>query len=232
MKKNVNEENKKTEKEMEGAEKMQEKVKLNIATLSKVQKDLEEKSEIITKYPYINEDGEIIYEVWKMKNAKEPYYTMRPLGNGEYKKGLGKVKTIPYNLPNIIKAKEEGKVIIVTEGESKADVFNHQLGYCATTAPFSNTDKWQDRYNRYLKYANILVIADNDDKGREFAELTFETISDVADKIGILELSDIYPELKEGGDIEDLRNIVNDDNYLKEVLNSIIEDLTSDKEVE
>ena len=82
MNKKVKEEIKKTEKGMEGAEKMQDKVKLNIAKLSKIQKDLEEKSEIITKYPYINEDGEIVYEVWKMKNAKEPYYTMRPLGNG------------------------------------------------------------------------------------------------------------------------------------------------------
>lgn len=231
MEKALDEDIKKLEKEMKGEETMKDKVQLNIATLSKVQKDLEGKPIIVAKYPYINEDGEFVYEVWKMKNAKEPYYIMRPLENGEYKSGLGKVKTIPYNLPNILKAKEEGKVVIVTEGESKVDVFS-QLGYSATTAPFSNTDKWQDKYNKYLKYADVLVIADNDDKGREFADLTFDTISDVANKIGILELSDIYPELKEGGDIEDLRNIVNDDNYLKEVLNSIIEDLTSDKEVE
>lgn len=222
--------NQNLENELKGETIMQEKVKLNIATLSKVQKDLEDKPKIITKYPYINEDGEVLYEIWKMENTEEPYYTMRPLENGEYKRGLGKVKTIPYNLPNIIKAKEEGKVIIVTEGESKVDVFN-QLGYYATTVPFSNTDKWRDKYNKYLKYANVLVVADNDDKGREFADLTFDTISDVANNIGILELADIYPQLKKGGDIEDLRNIVNDDNYLKEVLNSIIEDLINDKGV-
>lgn len=230
MEKGLNQENQNLENELKGGIIMQEKVKLNIATLSKVQKDLEEKTKIIAKYPYINEDGEVLYEVWKMENADEPYYTMRPLENGEYKRGLGKVKTIPYNLPNIIKAKEEGKIIIVTEGESKVDVFN-QLGYSATTVPFSNTDKWRDRYNKYLKYANVLVVADNDDKGREFADLTFDTISDVANNIGILELADIYPQLKKGGDIEDLRDIVNDDNYLKEVLNSIIEDLINDKGV-
>lgn len=228
MEKGLNQENQNLENELKGGIIMQEKVKLNIATLSKVQKDLEDKPKIIAKYPYINEDGEVLYEVWKMENADEPYYTMRPLENGEYKRGLGKVKTIPYNLPNIIKAKVEGKIIIVTEGESKVDVFN-QLGYSATTVPFSNTDKWRDRYNKYLKYANVLVVADNDDKGREFADLTFDTISDVANNIGILELADIYPQLKKGGDIEDLRNIVNDDNYLKEVLNSIIEDLINDK---
>lgn len=230
MEKGLNQENQNLENELKGGIIMQEKVKLNIATLSKVQKDLEDKPKIIAKYPYINEDGEVLYEVWKMENADEPYYTMRPLENGEYKRGLGKVKTIPYNLPNIIKAKEEGKIIIVTEGESKVDVFN-QLGYSATTVPFSNTDKWRDRYNKYLKYANVLVVADNDDKGHEFADLTFDTISDVANNIGVLELADIYPQLKEGGDIEDLRNIVNDDNYLKEVLNSIIEDLINDKGV-
>lgn len=230
MEKGLNQENQNLENELKGGIIMQEKVKLNIATLSKVQKDLEDKPKIIAKYPYINEDGEVLYEVWKMENADEPYYTMRPLENGEYKRGLGKVKTIPYNLPNIIKAKEEGKIIILTEGESKVDVFN-QLGYSATTVPFSNTDKWRDKYNKYLKYANVLVVADNDDKGREFADLTFDTIADVANNIGILELADIYPQLKEGGDIEDLRNIVNDDNYLKEVLNSIIEDLINDKGV-
>ena len=134
-------------------------------------------------------------------------------------------------MPNVLKAKEDGDVIFVTEGASKANVLN-ELGYVATTVPFKGIDKWTNKYNKYVKYAKVIIVVDNDENSKAFAENTFETISDVANKIGILELSDIYPELKEGGDIEDLRNIVNDDNYLKEVLNSIIEDLTSDKEVE
>ena len=231
MEKALDEDIIKLEKEMKGEETMKDKVQLNIAKLSKVQKEVGYNAIAVAKYPYINEDGEVIYEIHRMKNAEQPFYTVRPLGNGKYKNGLGKVKTIPYNLPNIIKAKENGNVIFVTEGESKANVLN-ELGYVATTVPFKGIDKWTNKYNKYVKYANVIIVVDNDENSKAFAENTFEEISDVANKIGILELSDIYPELKEGGDIEDLRNIVNDDNYLKEVLNSIIEDLTNDKEVE
>lgn len=221
-------------KEKEEKEKMKEtnsKIKLNIATFSKIQKDVEYKPSVIARYQYINEDGEVVYEIQRMKNAEQPFYATRPLGNGEYKTGLGKVKTIIYNLPNVLKSKEDGDVIFVTEGESKADVLN-ELGYVATTVPFKGADKWTSKYNKYLKYANVLIVADNDDNSREFSENTFEEISDVANKVGILELTSMYQDLKEGGDIEDLRNIVNDDNYLKEVLDSIIKEFMTDKEVD
>ncbi|MBQ3414093.1 MAG: hypothetical protein IJH39_01825 [Clostridia bacterium] len=226
--KEMKEKNKKEEKET--MEEKNKKVELNVATFSKVQRDTEIKPKVVARYPYINEDGEFIYEVQKMQNAEEPYYVARPLENGEYKPGLGKLKTIPYNLPNVIRAKENGDVIIVTEGESKCNVF-YELGYTATTGPFKGSDKWIIRFNKYLKHANVLVIADNDEEGRAFAENTFETISDAADNVGVIELSDICPQLKEGGDIEDLRNIVNNDEYLKETLDSIINDLLSNKEV-
>ena len=45
-------------------------------------------------------------------------------------------------------------------------------------------------------------------------------------------MKSIYPDLKENGDIEDLKNIVNDDKQLKEVIDSIIENFMNDKEVE
>ena len=203
---------------------------MNVATLSKVQKEVGYNATAVAKYPYPNEEGEVVYEIHRMRNAEQPFYTVRPLGNGEYKSGLGKVKTIPYNLPNVLKSKKDGEVIFVTEGESKANVLN-ELGFVATTVPFKSTDKWTSKYNKYVKYANVLIVADNDDASRAFAENTFEEISDVANKVGILELTSIYPDLKENGDIEDLRNIVNDDQQLKEVLDTIIENFMTDKEV-
>lgn len=231
MDKSLVEDIKKLENETRGDETMKNKVQLNIATLSKVQKEVGYNAIAVAKYPYINEDGEVIYEIHRMKNAEQPFYTVRPLGNGKYKNGLGKVKTIPYNLPNIIKAKENGNVIFVTEGESKANVLN-ELGYVATTVPFKGIDKWTNKYNKYVKYANVIIVADNDENSRAFAENTFEKISDVANKVGILELKSIYPDLKENGDIEDLKNIVNDDQQLKEVIDSIIKNFITDKEVE
>lgn len=231
MDKSLVEDIKKLENETRGDETMKNKVQLNIATLSKVQKEVGYNAIAVAKYPYINEDGEVIYEIHRMKNAEQPFYTVRPLGNGKYKNGLGKVKTIPYNLPNIIKAKENGNVIFVTEGESKANVLN-ELGYVATTVPFKGIDKWTNKYNKYVKYANVIIVADNDENSIAFAENTFEEISDVANKVGILELKSIYPDLKENGDIEDLKNIVNDDQQLKEVIDSIIENFMNDKEVE
>ena len=213
--------------EEEETKEKNEEVKLEKAPLSMVQKDTTGSATVEKRYQYPDEDGVVRYMILRMRNAKEPFYTVRPSEDGEYKSGLGKERPIPYNLPNVIKARDDGEVIFVTEGESKVDVLN-ELGYTATTAPFGKTDKWSSYFNKYVKRANVLIIADNDDKGREFAELTFETISDVANNVGVLELSSMYPNLKEGGDIEDLRNIVKDDETLKDVLDSIIEDFMSD----
>lgn len=206
-------------------------VVLNIATLSKVQKEVERIAYPIEKYPYINEDGEIVYEVWRMKNCIEPYYIMRPQENGQAKPGLSrKTKTIPYNLPNVLKSTKDGSIIIVTEGERKANIFN-ELGYVATTVIGKDTDKWRTKYNKFVKYANVLIIADNDEKAREFADLTFSEISGVANNVGILELSSLYPELEEGGGIEELRYVVNNDDYLKEVLDNVIKEFMNNEEV-
>ena len=196
-------------------------LKLAKAKLSKVIKDTNKYGEVVKKYQYVNEDGKVIYEVHRMKNASEPFYIARPTEDGNYKYGLGKVKTIPYNIINVLKAKENNEVIIITEGESKADLFN-MLGFVATTVPFNRSDKWQPKYNKYFKYANVLIIADNDDKGREFASLTFNTILDVTSNLGILELSEICPALRKGGDIEDVRNIVGNDAELRKYLDETI----------
>lgn len=232
-KKDLEESIKEFAEEMKGKNEKTEnqKIKLNPVTLSRVQKEEERIAYPTEKYPYINEDGEIVYEVWKMKNCIEPFYIMRPQENGQVKPGLSrKTKTIPYNLPNVMKAKEEGVAIIVTEGERQANIFN-ELEYVATSVIGKDTDKWRTKYNKYVKYANVLIIANNDDKSREFADLTFSEISEVANNVGILELSSLYPQLKEGGGIEELRNVVNDDKYLKEVLDSVIADLLSNVEV-
>ena len=204
-------------------------VELKVPKLSKVQKEVNKYGKIINKYPYINEDGEVLYEIHKMENAPEPYYVARPSEDGAYKYGLGKIKIIPYNLPEILEAKGKKEIIIVTEGESKADCFSN-LGYASTTAPFTGAEKWLSRFNKYLKYANVLVIADNDDEGRAFAETTFETISDVAKNIAVLHLEEIYPDLKEGGDIEDLQEIVNNDEKLIGILDEAINELLSEEE--
>ena len=205
------------------------KVELIKPSLTKVQRY--NGGRAVAQYPYINREGVIDYEVWRMEGAKERFYTMHIGKDGQYLPGIGMASPIIYNLPKVLKARENKEIIFIVEGESKADVLN-DLGYVATTAPFSGTEKWNERYNKYVKYANVLIVADNDNKCREFAENTFTEISEYASNVGILELSSLYPQLKEGGDIEDLRNIVNDDNYLKEVLDSVIEDFMSDKEVQ
>lgn len=223
---NDKEEEKETMKE---EKKETKKVELNKPTFSKIQKY--NGGKVVAKYPYANRDGVIEYEIWRMKGAKEKFYTMHPGKDGECLPTMGKASPIIYNLPKVIEAKENRETIFIVEGESKANVLN-DLGYVATTAPFSGTDKWNERYNKYVKYANVLIIADNDDQCREFAENTFAEVSEYASNVGILELADLYPQLKEGGDIEDLRDIVNDDEYLKEVLDSVIADLLSNGEVQ
>ena len=63
------------------------------------------------------------------------------------------------------------------------------LGYVATTNPFGAT-KWKDEFSPYLKDCDVVIIQDNDDRGREHAAKVAASVSSHAEKIRILTMPD------------------------------------------
>lgn len=189
-------------------------------TITLIQKTKKEDENVEETYKYKNADGQTIFIKQKRRGNGEKYLLGRVTEEGEIQYGLNGIEVVPYNLPDVIKAVENEEVIFITEGESKCDCLK-ELGFTATTAPYKGEKKWKDRFNSYIKNARIIIIEDNDSSGEEFAKNTAEVVFDATENLAILKITDIAPNIKTGADIKDLRNIMQDDEKLKSILDTI-----------
>ena len=132
-------------------------------------KDLYNNNEIKTEavstitYKYYDENGEYLYKKVRTdySDKSKKIYFEKP--NGE--KTTQGIKRVLYNLPEVIKA---DKVYIV-EGEKCADAIN-KLGLVATTLACGANSKWSDKFTKYFKNKQVIIIPDNDKPGMMYAE--------------------------------------------------------------
>lgn len=214
------------EQDLEGKETQQEKKvevtipKVNLVDSSKLSK---KDKNTIAVYPYLNAEGALQYEVLRRKGLGQKFLVRSYDKNGKEVYGLQEdKKLVPYNLPKVLEAIKEEKIIWITEGESKADTLN-KLGFTCTTCAFTGAEKWSDYYSNFLKGATrIIVLGDNDKNGEEFVYNTATSLSETLDNVKVwpLMLTEIYSNLKLGGDIDDLIEVLGVDT-VKNTLESI-----------
>lgn len=121
--------------------------------------------------------------------------------NGNWINGLDGMKLPLYNLPALVNSHEE--TIYIVEGEKDVESMQ-ELGFVATTPPFGASAKWEPRYNKYFKYKNVVIIADNDEAGEKHAKKIATNIINIAESIKVISAEEIYCYVKEGGDISDI----------------------------
>lgn len=146
-------------------------------------------------YSYTDECGNIVHRTVRYK--PKSFSQQRPDEHGNWVNNLEGVKTVLYNLPNVIKANE----IIVVEGEKDVDNLI-ALDFTATTNPMG-AGKWKPRYSKVFKNKKVVIIPDNDKPGRDHALNIASQLHKVAWSVKILEL----PGLPEKGDVTDFINI-------------------------
>lgn len=77
-----------------------------------------DKSKIVEVYQYADNQGDIVYEIVRLE--PKGFYARHEV-DGRYVNNMKGVKLIPYRLPELIQAVENGKTIILVEGEKDAD---------------------------------------------------------------------------------------------------------------
>ncbi len=120
---------------------------------------------IIATYNYTDMNGNLLFRF------AEPPISVSfkgADGNGCWLNGLGGVKPVLYRLRQVLQAVEKAKTVFIPGGGEK-DVDNLvQLGLTATTNPMG-AGKWQESYSEILKGANVVILPDNDEPGRNHA---------------------------------------------------------------
>lgn len=126
-------------------------------------------------YIYEDENGQPLFRVvQKQFEHGKKILQERCDENGNWKPGLKDVRRVIYRLPEVIKAVAENQTIFIVEDEKNVETLR-SWGLVATTNPVG-AGKWLEEYSKFLKYANVVILPDNDPVGKEHAE-------DVADKL-------------------------------------------------
>ncbi len=149
-------------------------------------------------YDYVDQYGRLVFQVVReqYENGKT-FYQRRPDGKGGWINDLKGVRTVPYRLPEVIKAVSQGKTVFIVEGEKDVETLR-SLQLTATTNPMG-AGKWKTTYSKYFEDANVVIIPDNDEVGKKHAEAVAEKLLKKAKSIKIVEL----PDLEEHGDVTD-----------------------------
>jgi putative DNA primase/helicase len=151
-----------------------------------------ERGRIVSTYDYVDENGELVYQVCRME--PKDFRQRRPDGNG-WSWSVKGTTPLPYNLPALL-AKPSATILIV-EGEKDVDALA-ALGLLATCNS-GGANKWPDAIARWFDDRNVVILPDNDDAGRSHADLVAGKLSRNASSVRVLPL----PALPPKGDVSD-----------------------------
>lgn len=101
-------------------------------------------------------------------------------------------------------AGEISGLVAVVEGEKDADSL-HRLGWDAVSGEDgAGPGKWRKEYTEQLRGQTVCIFSDTDEVGKAYAQETAAALHDVAKGIQVFDLSTVWPEIPEHGDISDL----------------------------
>lgn len=136
--------------------------------------------------------------VQKIRYADKRFKWRRPDGKGGWTWNRQGVK------PSLYIAGELAGSVAVAEGEKDANNL-HRLGWDAVSgADGAGPGKWKPEYTEQLKGLHVCIFQDNDAVGKAYAQETAAALHGVAASVRVLDLSTVWPEIPEHGDVSDL----------------------------
>ncbi len=138
-------------------------------------------------FDYRLSDGSLAYQVVRVDytDGSKSCWQRRPDGSGGWVKNLEGVVRIPYRLPELLAAPAWATVYI-PEGEQCVEALR-ELGEVATCNS-EGAEKWRPELNEYLRDRFVVILPDNDDRGRKHAELVARNLYGIARRVKVLEL--------------------------------------------
>lgn len=95
------------------------------------------------------------------------------------------VRIVPYRLPELLAAKEGGRVVWITEGEKDVHALvDHGL---EATCNAGGAGRWTTEHAAFLEGAGVIVCADRDEPGKRHAVAVVESLMPVAHSIYVVQ---------------------------------------------
>lgn len=135
-------------------------------------------------YTYTDAEGNPVRE--KRRYAGKRFAWYHPEG-GRMETGAGEAPPLLYRLPEVIEAAGKGGTVWIVEGEKDADTLAAQRATATTGEHGAGPGKWRPEYTAAIAEAHCIVIADKDQKGREYAETIAAAIRGTAASVKVIE---------------------------------------------
>jgi hypothetical protein len=163
-----------------------------------------------TVFYYRDLAGKPLYAVVRMGGDKSKTFQAHKDGDKWYW-GIPKdAQSVPYRLPEVVKAIAEGKPIDIFEGEPDADAAR-KLGLTATTN-IRGAGKFTDEIIPYFRGADVRINADNDEDGRKHKDKVAKQLQGTACSIKVMEpfpgVKDFRDWLEAGGTVDEYLRLV------------------------
>jgi len=179
------------------------------------------KRKIVATYDYHDAAGQLVSQ--KVRYEPKDFNQRWPDGKGGWIWKRAQCPTPPpnvlYHLPDLLAAKEAGRLICLVEGEKDADRLSQNFQPATTTIEGASKDihkqKWQKDYTEQLSgAARVALIPDNDAAGRaHMVNIARQLKGKVADLRwvelpGVPEKGDVSDWLNQGHTIEELQALI------------------------
>jgi hypothetical protein len=155
---------------------------------------------IVETHPYLDESNSLLFEV--VRFSPKGFSQRRPDGHGGWVWNLDGVRRVPFHLPELIALVDDPTPILWCEGER--DVLTAEaMGFVATTSPQGAAAFKPEIITGvadHLFGRPVVVIPDNDEPGRRYAEQVAQALREIGCPVSWLGLPGTS---EKGGDLSD-----------------------------
>lgn len=157
---------------------------MNVLGLSHA--DLEQTRQIVSKYAYEDEEGNLLYEVLRFEPKGFRQRRPDPERPGKYIWDIKGIEPLPYNLVDIAELVAHGtkdEYIWIVEGEKDVQAMGLAYGDQGTaTCNSGGAGHWTDTHSAYFKgcKCRVFIVADRDTAGYKHALSVYESLARVA----------------------------------------------------
>jgi putative DNA primase/helicase len=155
---------------------------------------------IVQSYDYVDQDGVLLFQVCRMDPKDFRQRRPDPDQPGRWLWKMGDIDRVLYRLPELLAAISEGRTIYIAEGEKAVDALRG-LGVTATCSP-GGVNKWRREQGTTLHRADVVIVPDNDEPGRQHAETIATNLRSMHARAARVRILDL-PNLPKKGDVAD-----------------------------
>lgn len=166
---------------------------------------------VVGRHQYQNPDGSFVLKDGK---PKKTFSRKRPDPDrpGQWFHNVDGVRVVPHKLPELIEAIGQDHLILIVEGEGKVDLL--RSWNVPATCNAQGAKQWKPAHAEFLRGANVVILPDNNDPGRDHADVVGASLQDIAKSVRVLELPNLPPKgdvvdrAKRGGTVDQLHELI------------------------